>query len=191
MQCFLIMSNHILFALWFFLPAGIANVTPILVSHVPGLSRLNVPLDNGWRFHGHRLFGAHKTWRGVLSGAFVGTLTVWLQVIGYRHSAWIRSVSQPVIYDHISIFALGLLLSLGALIGDTIESAVKRQVGVSDGQRWFPFDQVDYVVGGLIAVSFYIRLSLEEYGLILVIWFAMHLIFSYLGFLLKLKRQPI
>ncbi len=185
------MGHDILFALWFFLPAGLANVTPILAAHLPGLRNLNAPLDNNWHLRKKRLFGGHKTWRGVICGVLVGILVVWLQTVCFHNNAWARNISRPVNYDHISVILLGLLLSLGALLGDALKSSFKRQLGIVDGQHWFPFDQLDYIFGGLIAVSFYIRLSFIDYLLIIVLWFCMHLLFSYVGYLLKFKSQPI
>ena len=51
------MKENILFALWFFLPAGIANVAPIFAAKWRLLESLNKPLDFGQTFRGKRIFG--------------------------------------------------------------------------------------------------------------------------------------
>lgn len=185
------MINDILFSLWFFIPAGIANSTPIIAAHIPGLNKLNAPMDFGKKFHKKRIFGEHKTWRGLISGMLMGLLVIWLQVVLFDHYAWIRNFCNPVFYGGASIVWLGLLLGFGALLGDALESFFKRQYNLPAGDTWFPFDQLDYVVGGLILATVFVRLPLIDYLLILVIWFAMHVLFSYLGYLLKLKDKPL
>lgn len=62
------MIEIILFVLWFFAPAGVANVTPILVAKLPGLREWSAPMDFGFTYRGKRVFGKHKTWRGFITG---------------------------------------------------------------------------------------------------------------------------
>lgn len=185
------MGDNILFALWFFVPAGIANATPILVSKTPFLRNWRTPIDCNLTFHGKRLLGDHKTWRGLVCGLLTGTLLVWLQVLVYRHSEWIVHISRPIIYTHLPIIGFGVLISFGVLAGDAIESLCKRQLGVPSGHSWFPFDQLDYIIGGLALGSLIIHLSLVHYIWVVFVWFSMHLLFSYIGYLLKFKDRPI
>lgn len=185
------MTHNVLFALWFFIPAGIANTTPILAVRLPGLRTLSAPLDDGKKFRGKRIFGDHKTWRGLLSGMIAGALIVGIQIILFHHYAWIRRVSSPISYRDLSVLALGLLLGFGALLGDAIESFLKRQWNIAEGHTWFPFDQLDYVIGGLLFSAVYIRLPAVDYAWTVVIWFVMHIVFSYLGYWLKLKERPV
>jgi CDP-2,3-bis-(O-geranylgeranyl)-sn-glycerol synthase len=185
------MSHDILFSLWFFMPAGFANSTPIIAAHLPGLSNLNLPMDLGRTFRGKRIFGEHKTWRGLLIGLLVGVLIVWLQALAYRHYGWAQSIASPLDYGTISFMALGTALGVGALMGDAIESFLKRQFNIASGHTWFPFDQLDFVIGGTLLSAVYVRLPAKDYVFILFIWFGMHLLFSYIGFLLKLKERPL
>ena len=185
------MNYEVLLALWFFLPAGIANMTPVLIAHVPALQRLNAPMDGGKSFRGQRIFGDHKTWRGLISGILLGVIIVYLQAVIYRHSHDVRTFTAPIDYSHVNIALLGFLLSFGALLGDALESFAKRQFKIAAGHTWFPFDQLDYIIGGLVCASLYIRLPAVDYAWIVVIWFGMHLLFSYIGYLLKLKNKPI
>jgi len=185
------MIHDMLFSFWFFVPAGIGNSTPIIAAHAPGLRAWNAPMDFGKSFRKNRIFGAHKTLRGLLCGMIMGVFAVWLQSVLFHHYAWARQVSSPVSYEHLSVLTLGLLLSFGALMGDAIESFLKRQFSIDSGQRWFPFDQLDFVIGSLLLTTIYVRLPLQDYLWIILIWFGMHLLFSYLGYLLKLKDQPI
>lgn len=186
------MKNDILFALWFFLPAGIANVTPILAIKVPGLRHWNTPVDLGRYYNGKRLLGDHKTWRGIITGVLIGTLFIGFQAYLTDQSQWLQDLTNPFVnYDSTSILILGLLLSLGALAGDAFKSLLKRQVSVKSGESWFPYDQLDYIIGGLLLSLLYVSLPISIYLWVFVVWFGMHLIFSYIGYLLKLKPKPI
>jgi CDP-2,3-bis-(O-geranylgeranyl)-sn-glycerol synthase len=82
-------------------------------------------------------------------------------------------------------------MGFGALLGDAIESFFKRQARVKPGNTWFPFDQIDYIIGGLLFSLPVITLGVKYYFLILVVWLLLHLISSYIGYLLGLKTKPI
>ncbi|MDQ5884847.1 MAG: CDP-2,3-bis-(O-geranylgeranyl)-sn-glycerol synthase, partial [Patescibacteria group bacterium] len=80
---------------------------------------------------------------------------------------------------------------IGALFGDAIESFFKRQRGIKPGDGWFPFDQTDYIIGGALATMPFIKLSILQYFILIIIWLIIHLIASFIGFKLHLKEKPI
>lgn len=182
--------EQILFALWFFLPAGIANVTPVIIAKVPLLREWNAPVDFGQQFRGKPILGPHKTLRGLIIGTLAGLLVFVLQAQAYESYAWAREISSNLDYIQLSLW-LGVLLGFGALLGDSVKSFFKRQLNVPSGKSWFPFDQLDYIVGGLLFSSIIVVLSLKQYILIAIIWFGIHLLSSYLGYLTKFKNEPI
>lgn len=185
------MLNDIFFALWFFLPAGMANMVPILVVKIPGVSRWNSPIDFRATFRGKRVFGAHKTWRGLVAGIVAATLVLWLQQYLVGHVAWIAEHTNQVDYLALPTLILGPLFAIGALGGDAIESFFKRQRGVAPGQGWFPFDQIDYIIGGAIATAPFVALSFPQYAWLVFFWLIVHLAASAIGYLLGLKEKPI
>jgi len=185
------MLHDLLFALWYFIPAGVANVTPILAAQAPFLKNWDAPVDGGRKWRGKRIFDDHKTWRGVITGVIAGVLVLWLQLNLVTQHNWTQTLNLPSDYLTASIVLLGFLLSFGALFGDMLKSLAKRQIGVPAGKSWFPFDQLDYIAGGLILSSFYIQLTLSQYIWIIIVWFGMHLLFSYIGYLTKFKASPI
>lgn len=183
--------NSILFALWFFLPAGIANTAPVLANHLTFLKKFDTPLDFGKTWRGKRILGANKTWRGLLFGIIVAILVVWLQQFFYSGSSWIREISQDVNYSTINPVILGLLFGAGALLGDALESFFKRQLAIKPGESWFPLDQSDYIIGGILASSLVIPLSLQQYVVVFIIWFCLHLLSVYIGYMLGVRDKPI
>lgn len=185
------MFSTILFALWFFAPAGIANVIPIIVAKVPFLRRFNAPIDMGATYRGKRVFGAHKTWRGLIFGIIFATLTLWGQQYLIGNYAWAAELTSSVDYSSLPLLLVGPLFGLGALAGDAIESFFKRQRGVKPGEGWFPYDQIDYIIGGALATMPFVQLSLITYVWLIVLWLIIHLVSSYAGYLLGLKDKPI
>lgn len=180
----------IVFALWFFLPAGFANMTPVFAARMPRLRKYNYPLDCYKTLNGLRIFGDHKTWRGIITGTLIGCLVFLLQQYLYKNYGWAENISSSVDYSSLPII-FGILMSFGALAGDAIKSFFKRRFSKQDGASWFPYDQLDYIIGGLAMSSIIIWLEPAQYLAITGLWFCMHLVFSYLGFKIKLKKTPI
>lgn len=183
--------SDILFALWFFLPAGLANTAPVAANRIPYLRDFKAPLDFGKHWRDKRILGANKTWRGLLFGIFIGILTVWLQQLCFESFSWAQTVSQDVNYSAVNPVVLGSLFGAGALFGDALESFFKRRFSVEPGESWFPFDQSDYIIGGLLASSLVVPLSLQQYVVVFVIWFCMHLLSVYIGYMLGVRDKPI
>ena len=180
-------SNEILFALWFFLPAGIANMAPIFAAHLPLLKRWDTPLDLHKKYRGKQITGPNKTFRGLLGGAVVGGVCALIQA--YLWPEYSALIGLP--NGSFWIFCFGALLGLGALLGDAVESFFKRQNNITSGKSWFPFDQTDYIVGGLIAASLTASIDILVYVLIFIIYFGLHIVVSYIGYLIGLKKAPI
>lgn len=168
-----------LYALWFFLPAGVSNASPVLMKLVPGINKVLWPLDFGKNFRGKRIFGANKSIAGVLFGgiiaAFIGLGQSKIGLDGFPETSLL----------------IGAALGFGALIGDAVESFFKRQRGINSGQKWFPFDQIDYIFGGILFALPFVDLTFVFCAQILITWFGMHLLFAYIGYKLGLKDSPI
>lgn len=179
-------SDSIL-AVWVFLPAGIANMTPIFSAHLPIIKHWQAPLDFGITYRNKRLLGRNKTIRGLLTGMIAAGLFALLQASLQRtYASSLNIANNPWV-----IFAFGVSLGFGALIGDAIESFFKRQRNISSGKSWFPFDQTDYIIGGIIPLLIWSELNSRQYVIIFCVYFGLHLLVSYIGYQLKLKKSPI
>lgn len=184
------MLNDFLYAIWFFLPAGAANLAPLLVTKLPLLRTWTAPLDGHQTFQGSRLLGGSKTWRGLVCGVILAGITFWVQQNLASHLGSFSDYLATVRYADLSLW-LGLLLGFGALAGDAVESFFKRRLAVAPGKSWFPFDQLDYIIGACVCSLLVIRLPLHLYIWIFAVWFSLHLVFSYLGYLFHFKKHPI
>lgn len=193
----------ILRALWLFLPAYLANMAPVFVAKVvPGWS---APIDGG-RMHrdGQRVLGAGKTWRGLAGGALFGAAAALLVAALAPHwglvAGWDYGASLGTPGWRIGVF--GAFVGAMALVGDAVKSYFKRRRRIASGGPWFPFDQLDFVVFGLLAfvvgapllADGWVRHALLDDWLVLttllVLTPALHLLVNRIGFWLGLKKVP-
>jgi CDP-2,3-bis-(O-geranylgeranyl)-sn-glycerol synthase len=132
--------------LWFFLPAYLANMAPVLIGdHLPALA---VPIDGGRSWRGARLFGAHKTWRGLVVGIVAGAAVGLVQQLLLGAGVHVG----PVLPAAVPSLAGGAALGLGTGVGDAVKSFFKRRVGIAPGGTWIPFDQLDFMAGAWLFV---------------------------------------
>lgn len=185
------MIQDLLFVIWIFIPAGVANMTPVLAAHIPAIRHFDMPLDAGKCFRGRRIFGENKTWRGLLTGMLSSTLVFGLMQLLAANVAWIDRLGNGLDITTLPTLLVGPLYGLGALGGDAVKSFFKRQVGVRPGHSWIPFDQIDYIVGGTLAVLPFIQFTVRQFGLLLFVWAAATMIATYIGWLLRLRDAPI
>lgn len=155
----------ILQAIYLMLPAYVANMSPVFLRQ---LSFLGGPVDFGHSLGGRRIFGDHKTIRGVVSGVIFGIIIVWLQK--YFSSAGAPLAILPYgDFSTTDVLLYGLALGGGALGGDLIKSFFKRRFGVEPGKSWPPFDQIDSAIGALVALSPLYIPSLKLVAIIVVV----------------------
>jgi len=165
----------VLKALYFFLPAYLANMFPPLAKSIPFFRS---PV---WE----RKLGKNKTWRGILTATIMGGGIFWLQKVLYSKGFTSLAIID---YSDFSI-ALGFLMGFGAIFGDLVESYYKRKTGIAPGKPWIPFDQLDFVIGALV-LSFFIYVPPASIVLILIVASPLlHIVFNRLGYWLKINQN--
>lgn len=158
---------------------------PVFANKIPGLRSWTTPMDFGKKYRGKRIFGDNKRWRGVVFGTLLAGL------VGYVEFQFAPKISLPITSTIMLTVLASMLMGFGALVGDAVESFTKRRAGIDAGHSWFPFDQIDYIIGGLLFSWPFVHWNVYEVGYIFLVYFGLHLLFSYLGYLLKLKDKPI
>ena len=102
----------------------------------PRLAAGNDPLvpvrlrRGGRSLGGKRIFGDHKTWRGVVTALLTAVAVYEAQRLLYAHGVGIRLAA----FDY-SAYPIvpGLLMGLGTGVGDAVKSFFKRRVGIPPG----------------------------------------------------------
>lgn len=179
------MPDLLIQVLWFLVPAGAANTIPPLAAKL--LPHWSWPLDGGLSFRGRRLFGSHKTLRGLLAGLLFATLVHQLQCAAAGQwmapAAW---AVQPLFHQ---AWWLGPWLGLCALAGDAVKSFCKRQLDIAPGHSWFPWDQVDWILGTLAGSYWLLDLSLAFMLLSLAAGLLLSRAVRIIGYLLAINEE--
>jgi len=155
-------------AFWFILPAYIGNIAPIFVKWIP---HSDAPVDFGRSWKGKRLFGDHKTWRGIIVGVVAGGLVSLLQQRG---------------------LAVGIVIASGNFFGDLIGAFIKRRINLEPGEKNLFIDAVPSQICAILA-AYMFRLLTISWGqsLFLVAGIIpLHLTANRLWFTLHLKKSP-
>lgn len=171
------MLNLLITSLYFFLPAYVANMCPVFAM------ALRLPFGKPIN---EKYFGSHKSWRGFYTGFFGALLILFLQK--YWQGNDMFSDYTLLNYEQINLYLYAFLLGIGALTGDTIKSYFKRKFNKKPGAPWFPFDQLDFVVGGLLFIYPFFQLPLANIAVIFVITPLLHILTNVSGYLLGLKK---
>jgi CDP-2,3-bis-(O-geranylgeranyl)-sn-glycerol synthase len=165
----------------FILPAYVANAAPIIFN--TGASKM--PIDFKMKFiDNKRLLGGGKTWPGFFVGIISGT--------GVNAIIAMIFPLYPKFYDHVMI---GLLLSLGTMIGDTIGSFLKRRLGVKHGKPVFLLDQLSFFIVAVAFVyplktQFLEFLDLPGFIFLLILTLILHPASNILAYKLGMKKVP-
>jgi CDP-2,3-bis-(O-geranylgeranyl)-sn-glycerol synthase len=154
--------------LYFMLPAYAANMAPPFLKYWKGW---NPPIAR-------ESLGAHKTVLGFASGVCAAVLVVLIQ-------SMVPWEGGLVAYEE--WLGLGLRFGVGAMAGDSLKSFVKRRVGIAPGERWFPFDQVDFVIGALVLTWGLAALSWLDWAIIVVFSAAAHVVVTRFAYWLRLR----
>ncbi len=154
--------------LYLMLPAFAANMAPPFVKYWHGWNR---PISERW-------LGSHKTIIGFSAGIVAAIVTTFVQSRIDWSGALISYADWPM---------LGAAMGLGAMSGDAMKSLFKRRLGIAPGASWIPADQLDYVMGALIGLWFWIRLDWQDGLLLFALSFAGHVIVNHMAFYLNIR----
>ncbi len=176
------MLNVFLGAIWFILPAYVANASAVIIHD-------RHPLDQGLKFlDGKPLLGRGKTFGGFLSGVCFGTL-----------ASVVQAGSVMLVGGTFSegTILLGFFLAFGAMTGDSVGSFFKRRFDLKRGQATPLLDQWDFIFGALLfsflllyfvpVVAFPDFLSVL---VILVLTPVLHIISNFIAHRLGFKAVP-
>lgn len=177
----------VLKVVWFLLPAGFANMAPIFAREI--FSNWTTAIDGGLTLQGERVFGSHKTVRGFASGILTGTVIFFLQREMYERYSVVRDISM---FDYSEFgIGLGILFGTGALMVDPIKIFLKRRLGIAAGRSWFPFDQIDWIIGTLLFVAPVVSFDVWFIGIALLTALLLSLFFKWVGYRVHLNERSI
>ena len=176
--------QFLLTAFYVIIPAAIANMMPVFVRSI---NFLNIPIDfNKKWFDNKPIFGNHKTYRGFFFGILAAIIITYIQSLLYQYP-FFQQISF-FNYNEISFFTVGFLIGFGVLFGDLVKSFIKRRVNVKPGDKFFPWDQLDLVIGAIIFISFIQRIPWSMIIFYIIVGPTLHVCFNHLGYWLKIRE---
>jgi CDP-2,3-bis-(O-geranylgeranyl)-sn-glycerol synthase len=131
-----------------------ANAAPVLTRLLLG-HRLDCPLDGGRILaDGRPLLGTSKTWRGL--AAAILTTPLFSVILGL---SWI----------------IGLVVAVGAMLGDVIASFIKRRMGRRPSEPVFLLDQIPEALIPVLALQGVLGLSLVQGAIVVIAFTLVHI----------------
>lgn len=160
---------------FYLLPAYFANCSAMLMGG-------KTPLDMNLRFlDGKPLLGTGKTFKGTFFGIFTGGIVATLLGGVFPEAVNLLSSEYAM---------LGVLLAIGAVIGDAVASFIKRRMNIPRGKEVILLDQWDFVIGAVAFGSVLYLPTVVEFAAILIATFVAHKISNFVAYKARLKRVP-
>ena len=177
------MIETILKSIYLMVPAYFANMAPVICKNI--FPRLAFPLDFNKDISGKPILGKNKTFRGLIFGIGFAGVSSYIQFNLYKID-WFRGIS---VLDYNNWLIIGLLLGTGAMFGDIAKSFIKRRVNISPGRPWRGFDQLDFVIGAMIFISFIKVLDLSIIVTVLISSLVLNIAVNAISTYLKIRTD--
>jgi CDP-2,3-bis-(O-geranylgeranyl)-sn-glycerol synthase len=141
----------------------VSNLVPWAAGRALG-PRWSAPLDMGAVLpDGERLFGSHKTWRGLLSGTIACTIAAAFTGPGWAVGAGVGALS---------------------LAGDAISSAAKRRLHLEPGTEIFGLDQLPEALLPSVVFAAALELGSMEIAAVAVVFLVLDLLVT------RIRQRP-
>jgi CDP-2,3-bis-(O-geranylgeranyl)-sn-glycerol synthase len=157
------------------------------------LRSLARPIDAGKTLRGRQLFGANKTYRGIVAVALGTAVGVGLQVA--LHRGGIARGAELLDYGSASVIGLGLAMGAAAMLAELPNSMLKRQLGIAPGMAgggvwsavFYLLDQVDMLAGVWLVLGFMITATVTRVLWSVVFLFIAHQVLTVVGYRLGMR----
>jgi CDP-2,3-bis-(O-geranylgeranyl)-sn-glycerol synthase len=140
------------------------------------------PIDFGRNFFdGRRILGKGKSIKGTFAGIFFAALGTGAISIVFPQTAELLGAGY---------FGYGVLLAIGAILGDFAGSFAKRRLNIQSGKSVFLLDQLDFVAGGLAIGALLVVPSALEAIFLLAFTLLIHVISNRVAYIGRIKKVP-
>ena len=177
---------------------GVCNMAFVKSRWLDGLKR---PIDGGGcASDGRRWLGANKTWKGFLG--MVACSALWALLIDAAVAMFLflggAGLPRAPLSGPLGAGLGGALFGLAYVLAELPNSFIKRRLDIAPGANargwcgalFIVIDQVDSVLGCLLAAMLVMPLHWRDAAMIVLFCGALHLLVNQLLFRLKLKSQP-
>lgn len=197
------MTNTIISLYITLIPVIVGGVINSAFCASSALGWLAKPIDFNKTFFDHkRIFGNNKTFKGFLGYVFFITATsvIWGLVslsseFLEQHNFFYANNTNTVLFN----LQIGVLLGLAWAIFELPNSFIKRRLSINQSNAlvgakkilFIVVDQADSVFGITLVIALFYPITIGEYFMFVAIGTATHLLFNYLLYLAKIRKQPV
>ncbi len=167
---------------YFMLPGYFANMAPVMIKKI---NLLVFPIDFNAKINNKPVLGKNKTFRGLIFGIIFSIIIAYFQYFLYS----IEFFKNVSFFNYNNWLAFGILMGLGALSGDMIKSFFKRRVNIKPGNKFIPFDQMDFVIGSFIFIIPLLGFNLRIFIASLLLSFVLDIMVNHLAFYLGIRNE--
>jgi hypothetical protein len=156
------------------------------------LRTVAVPIDRGVLLRGRPLFGANKTYRGLLAVALGAAA-------GYALQSAAPDLQPPALraLPTLGVAVLGFVLGAAAMLSELLNSLLKRQLAIAPGApgrgpatvMFYLLDQVDFLLGAWLVVWPWVSPTLPRVLWSILFVVVVHQVISSLGALLGMRAS--
>jgi CDP-archaeol synthase len=157
------------------------------------LSGLARPIDAGATLRGRQLFGANKSWRGVIAVALGTAAGFGVQSVVYRvrggHGVYLLDYGTP------AVLGLGFAVGAAAMLSELPNSMLKRQLGLAPGAGgrgvvgavFYVLDQIDMLMGVWVVLGTVVAVTVARVVDSIVFLFVAHQLLTVVGYGLGMR----
>jgi CDP-2,3-bis-(O-geranylgeranyl)-sn-glycerol synthase len=157
------------------------------------LRSLAQPIDAGRTLRGRHLFGANKTYRGVVAVALGTAVGIGFQIA--LHCGGVARGWELLDYGSAAVVGLGLAMGAAAMLAELPNSFLKRQLGIGPGAAaggvwggvFYLLDQVDMLAGVWLVLGFVLTVTVARVLWSVVFLFIAHQVLTVLGYWLGMR----
>lgn len=145
-----------------------ANSTPVVLGG-------GTPIDRGRRFiDGRRILGTNKTIKGFAYGLLLGC---------------IAGLAEAVLFANYALISVGVVASLGALLGDLFGAFLKRRLDIAPGNPLPVVDQLDFILGAILFTYLLLNVTVGAVLILVIATVPIHLLSNAVAYMLRLKSR--
>ena len=160
--------TDLLIAIYIAVPAYVANSTPVLLGG-------GAPIDRGRRLiDGRRILGTNKTVKGFAYGLLLGSLA---------------GLVEAVLFANYALISVGVVASLGALLGDLFGAFLKRRLDIAPGNPLPVVDQLDFILGAILFTYPLLNVTVGAVLILVIATLPIHLLSNAVAYMLRLKNR--
>jgi CDP-2,3-bis-(O-geranylgeranyl)-sn-glycerol synthase len=146
----------------------VANSTPVVLGG-------GAPIDRGRNFiDGRRILGTNKTIKGFAYGFLLGC---------------IAGLAEAVLFANYALISVGVVASLGALLGDLSGAFLKRRLDIAPGNPLPVVDQLDFILGAILFTYLLLNVTVGAVLILVIATVPIHLLSNVVAYMLRLKSR--